>query len=264
MKKIMGFLSLVLVLAVANASVLDTSDMLLMAYYQDRCLDGGIEDLSKVAEEYDIITESTPQYLEGQIKIIQNTSSQEYTMVNVRTRTDGWVVAWLPSSTEHILGDIPKWDTITNSAVSTTTVENAIDRIITRAGHKSCTVEASPYTYSKSDVAYYSGFYPSATGLIVTGSYDYNNRGTEWFVTKHDVTTYNSALCYSGYLHPSYKSSYVQWNKTTDPNVNVATNVTQILCTNTTTSMENNQKYRVHAYVSYYGYIKTAFISFYS
>ncbi len=270
MKKIMGFLSLVLVLAVANASVLDTSDMLLMAYYQDRCLDGGIEDLSTVAEEYDTITESTPQYIEGKIKITQNTSSLEYTTVHVRTRTDGWIVAWLPSTTEHILGDIPKWDTKTNSAVSTTTIENAINRIISRVGHTSCTVEASPYTYSGSHVTYYSGIYPSATNLVITGSYDYSagkyaGVATTWYVTKHGVTTYNSALCYTGWLG-SGSNNRVEWNETFDPSyTTVASNVTQILCTNTTSSMIADQKYRAYTYgYSYrtYGtWIKAALIS---
>ena len=244
-------------LSFASAAPITTDDKLFMAYYLDPAIGAGTLDLDIAQQEYysGHGYTRTDQYVEGILEVNQATSVAYHTDVYVRTRTDGWIVAWIPQTTPKGIADIYKWDTTTNSNITTTTLENAISRIMTKMGHASY--------YSSVQVKYYSGTYPLATNLFIVGSRDYSNSSTTWYMTKHGITAYSADACYAGY-RTNY-TSYFRFNKVSDPTYTIATNPTTLGCYNIMPTLVEDEKYKGYTYSqNSYARIKGAFISFYS
>lgn len=155
-------------------SQIDTSNIYLMGYYRT----GSMNVLSTVIQEFDVVTTSTEQYVEGTLTMWHNyypgryTGTPEFevrngvvtdipfaTNVTVRVKSDGWIVAWLTN--EHDPSDIVFWNRIRSNYYrpSDTTLGQAIWRITDRLG----------VDYDKNNVNYYSYKYPDADRLLIGG-----------------------------------------------------------------------------------------------
>ena len=193
---------------------IETSNILVMGYYNN----GTEIDLSQAIQEFDYVTESTGQYVEGKLTMwcdhpegrnpgnIQvyerrddaDTDFLFATNITVRVKSDGWIVAWLTN--EQNISDIVFWnDTDANSNPSDTTIGKAIWRITDRVG----------IDYNKDEVDYYSYKYPAADKLLVGGRMVYDNQGeTYYFLMPSATTLYMANLTWTAYLYDSYAYRY--------------------------------------------------------
>ena len=173
----------------AAGDQIDTSDILVMGYYTN----GTEIDLSQAIQEFDYVTESTGQYVEGEltmwydsyygtnpgnIRVYERKDGADTdilfaTNVTVRVTSDGWIVAWLTN--DQNISDIVFWS-YANSATnpSDTTIGKAIWRITNRVG----------IDYNKDEVDYYSYKYPAADRLLVGG------RMVRVFKMRHITSSY--------------------------------------------------------------------------
>lgn len=229
------FLAGILLTGTAEAgNVIDTSDVNVMAYYNV----GSEIDLSQAIQEFDFITESTGQYVEGKLRIwyddpdgrnpgnIQDFERRDNadtdilfaSNVSIRVKSDGWIVAWL--NNDQNLSDIVFWnDTNTGTLPSDTTLGQAIWRITDRVGTN----------YNKTEVKYYSYKYPLADRLLIGGRVTTNGGETYNFIMPSATTVYDAYLHWTIYLldndgnHNDYVFGKVKMNttdlyyKTTNP-----------------------------------------------
>ena len=197
----------------AAGDQIDTSNILVMGYYTN----GTEIDLSQAMQEFDYVTESTGQYVEGKLQMwcdhpngINPGNIQVYerrdnadtdilfaTNVTVRVKSDGWIVAWLTN--DQNISDIVFWsDANTNSNPSDTTIGKAIWRITNRVG----------IDYEKDGVSYYSYKYPAADRLLVGGRMVTDNQGeTYHFLIPSATTVYMANLTWTEYLYDRVISS---------------------------------------------------------
>ena len=206
---------LVLAGSAAAGDQIDTSNILVLGYYS-----GGTEiDLSQAIQEFDRVTETTGQYVEGIVTIwFDNPEGrnpgdiQEYerrddvdtnipfaTDISVRVKSDGWIVAWLTNYQD--ISDIVFWnDANANSNPSDTTIGKAIWRITDRVG----------VNYYKDGVKYYSYKYPAADKLLIGGRMTYSKQSeTYYFLIPSATTVYKANHICTAHLHDlrSYYSS---------------------------------------------------------
>lgn len=190
----------------AAGNQIDTDDIYIMAYY-----DVLYEiDLSSAIKEFDYVSESTGQYVEGTVTIWHNYrdgrdtgSSLDMeikdgtvsdipfsTDVTVRVKSDGWIVAWLTN--EQDLSDMVFWNDVDdpNKRPSDTTLGQAIWRIADRVGAG----------YDKSNVEYYSYEYPDADRLLIGGSLRLNGY-TYYFLVPSPIILYEANLLWTAYLN---------------------------------------------------------------
>jgi len=195
-----------------NASAsdqIDTSNILLIGYY-DNILQ---IDLSQAIQEFDHVTETTGQYVEGIITIWHDSSDgintggiREYenidgtetdillaTNVTVRVKSDGWVVGWLTN--DQNANDFVFWRDVNSLYIpSDTTIGQAIHRITTRIGR----------SYDKSQVNYYSYKYPAADRLLIKGRVCSVSSETYYLLIPSTVTVYITDLTSSIYGYSNY------------------------------------------------------------
>ncbi|KAF5416402.1 MAG: hypothetical protein C5S48_03135 [Candidatus Methanogaster sp.] len=108
----------------AAGDQIDTSNILVMGYYTN----GTEIDLSQAIQEFDYVTESTGQYVEGKLQMWCDHpegrnpgNTQDYerrddvdteilfaSNVTVRVKSDGWIVAWLTN--DQNISDIVFWN----------------------------------------------------------------------------------------------------------------------------------------------------------
>lgn len=230
---ILGLALLTAFLLAGNAeagNTIDTSNINVMAYYNP----GTSIDLSKAIQEFDFVTESTGQYVEGKLRIwydnpesrnpgnIQDferrdgadTSILFASNVSVRVRSDGWIVAWLTN--DQNLTDIVFWDEAKSANLpSNTTLGKAIWRITDRVGAN----------YNKSEVKYYSYKYPAADRLLIGGRVTTAGGETYSFLMPSTNTVYDAKflwianlivpICYDGcygYVKVKINTTYI-YNK---------------------------------------------------
>ncbi|MCD4651427.1 MAG: hypothetical protein K8S56_06540 [Candidatus Cloacimonetes bacterium] len=198
----------------AAGDQIDTSNILVMGYY-----DTGTEiDLSQAIQEFDYVTESTGQYVEGKLQMwcdhpdgrkvgyIQDYERRDDTYtdilfasnVSVRVKSDGWIVAWLTN--DQNIGDIVLWnDANSGSNPSDTTIGKAIWRITDRVG----------IDYDKNGVNYYSYKYPAADRLLIGGRMVTGDQGETYrFLIPSAPTLYAANHTWTAYLYdPSATSS---------------------------------------------------------
>lgn len=188
-----------------------------MAYYNV----GSEIDLSQAIQEFDFITESTGQYIEGKLRIwydhpegrnpgnIQDYERRDNadtdilfaTDVTVRVKSDGWIVTWL--NNEQNLSDIVFWnDANTATLPSDTTLGQAIWRITNRVGAN----------YTKSNVKYYSYKYPAADRLQIGGRVTTNGGETYSFLMPSITTVYDAHLHWTVYLYDAGNIYQNDWN----------------------------------------------------
>jgi len=212
MKKILLLCYLILVVAFAESasagSQIDTSNIYIMAYYKA----APEIVLSTAIQEFDKVTESTGQYVEGEIEIWHNshpdgrnkgdaldmeirdntvTNIQFTTTVKVRVRSDGWIVAWLANDQNP--NDMIFWDYVKSDAYSPpdTTLGKAIWRITDQLN----------INYNKNDVKYYSYKYPNADRLKIGGSKIHDLYGTYYFLIPSTITLYEANILWTSYMH---------------------------------------------------------------
>ena len=197
----------------AAGDQIDTSDILVMGYYTN----GTEIDLSQAIQEFDYVTESTGQYVEGKLQMwcdnpngINPGNIQVYerkdgadtdilfaTNVTVRVTSDGWIVAWLTN--DQNISDIVFWSDA-NSATnpSDTTIGKAIWRITNRVG----------IDYNKDEVDYYSYKYPAADRLLVGGRMVRGVQDETYHILIPSATTlYMANLTWTAYLYNYYSGS---------------------------------------------------------
>jgi hypothetical protein len=202
--------ALMLAGAGAAGDQIDTSDILVMGYY-----DTGTEiDLSQAIQEFDYVTESTGQYVEGKLQMwcdhpegrnpgnIQDYERRDNagtdilfaSNVSVRVKSDGWIVAWLTN--DQNISDIVFWnDTNADSNPSDTTIGKAIWRITDWSG----------MDYDKDEVNYYSYKYPAADRLLVGGRMVTDNQGETYHFLIPSATTLCAANhTWTAYLYDTY------------------------------------------------------------
>jgi len=207
---------LVLAGSAAAGDQIDTSNILVLGYYS-----GGTEiDLSQAIQEFDRVTETTGQYVEGIVTIwFDNPEGrnpgdiQEYerrddvdtnipfaTDISVRVKSDGWIVAWLTNYQD--ISDIVFWnDANADSNPSDTTIGKAIWRITDRVG----------VNYYKDGVKYYSYKYPAADKLLIGGRMIYSQSETYYFLIPSATTVYKANFVCTVYLYDEsskYSSHY--------------------------------------------------------
>lgn len=210
---IFGLVALTIMLIAGNAeaaSTIDTSNIFLMAYYNSSTN----IDLSQAIQEFDFVTESTGQYVEGKVRIwydnpdgrnpgnIQDFELRDgvdtniffATNVTVRVRSDGWIVAWLTN--DQSLNDIVSWDDANSEALpSNTTLSMAIWRITDKIGAN----------YNQSEIKYYSYKYPSADRLLIggrvtsTAPYHIQDGSTYYFMIPSTNTVYDAKIIWTSY-----------------------------------------------------------------
>ncbi len=194
-------------------STIDTTNITLMAYYNP----GTNITLSEAIKEFDFVTESTGQYVEGKLRMwydstngnnpgnIRNferrndidTNILFASNVSLRVRSDGWIVTWLTN--EQNLSDVVFWnDANTQTLPSETTLGKAIWRVTNRVGAN----------YDKSQVKYYSYKYPAADSLLIGGRNTYNTFGTYKFIIPSTNTVYDAKLLWTSYLYDIYPDNY--------------------------------------------------------
>lgn len=208
MKKVIIISVIVFLLLAGSAeagTAIDTSDVYLMAYYNP----GTEIDLSTAIEEFDYLTESTGQYVEGKLVIwyddpqgrnpgnIQNferrsnvdTNILLASNVTVRVRSDGWIAAWLTNDQD--LKDIVFWDDAnTANLPSSTTLGKAIWRITDRVGAN----------YNNSEVKYYSFKYPDADRLLIGGRVTSDGIETYNLLMPSQTTVYDASHMFTVFL----------------------------------------------------------------
>ena len=199
----------------AAGDQIDTSNILVMGYYYTN---GTEIDLSQAIQEFDYVTESTGQYVEGKLQMwcdcpngINPGDIQVYerrddadtdilfaTNITVRVKSDGWIVAWLTN--DQNISDIVFWnDANTNSNPSDTTIGKAIWRITDRVG----------IDYDKDEVNYYSYKYPAADRLLIGGRMVTGNSDeTYHFLIPSATTVYMANLTWTAYLYDTSISYY--------------------------------------------------------
>ncbi|MEA3343537.1 MAG: hypothetical protein U9Q92_05190 [archaeon] len=180
MKRIvlLGCILAVFVLAgsVEAGNQIDTDDIYIMAYYKT----SSVIYLSRAIQEFDYVSESTEQYVEGTVTIWHNyrngrhtgeTSDFDFeiidgkvtdipfaTDVTVRVKSDGWIVAWLTD--EQNMSDMVFWNRVDQYLYPPdTTLGQAIWRITNWVGA----------SYDQNSVGYYSYEYPDADRLLIGG-----------------------------------------------------------------------------------------------
>lgn len=205
---LLGLAFLVALLITGNASAgntIDTSNIFLMAYYNP----GTNIDLSTAIQEFDFVTESTGQYVEGKLRIwyddpdgrnpgniqdFERRDNADTTIlfasnVTVRVRSDGWIVAWLTN--EQNLSDIVFFnDANTGDLPSNTTLGKAIWRITNRTGTN----------YNKDDLNYYSYKYPAADKLLIGGRVTTTGGETYSFLMPSTITVYDAKILWTAYM----------------------------------------------------------------
>ena len=196
----------------AAGDQIDTSNILVMGYYTN----GTEIDLSQAIQEFDYVTESTGQYVEGKLQMwcdhpdgINPGNIQVYerrddadtdilfaTNVTVRVKSNGWIVAWLTN--DQNISDIVFWNDA-NSATnpSDTAIGKAIWRITDRVG----------IDYNRDEVNYYSYKYPAADRLLIGGRVVCGGGETYRFFIPSATTLYMANLTWTAYLsHYAYGS----------------------------------------------------------
>ncbi len=184
-------------------SQIDTSNIYIMAYYKA----SPEISLSTAIQEFDKVTESTGQYVEGELEIWHNymngrsTGIPDYeirngnitnisfsTNVTVRVKSDGWIVAWLTNDQNS--SDMIFWNDIDdpNKKPTDTTLGQAIWRITNRIGA----------TYDKNSIKYYSYRYPEANRLIIGGK---KSSSTYYFLIPSTIPVYEINMLWSVYLN---------------------------------------------------------------
>ena len=193
----------------AAGNQIGTSNILVMGYYNN----GTEINLSQAIQEFDYVTETTGQYVEGKltmwcdhtegrnpgnIQVYERRDDADTTIlfatnVTVRVKSDGWIVAWLTN--DQNISDIVFWnDANANSNPSDTTIGKAIWRITDRVG----------IDYNKDGVNYYSYKYPAADKLLVGGRMVYDSQGeTYYFLMPSATTLYMANHTWTAYLYDS-------------------------------------------------------------
>lgn len=202
---------------------IDTSNILIMAYYNS----GTDIDLSLAIQEFDVVTESTGQYVQGIVRImyddpdgrnpgniqtfeLRNGYTTTYpfsTDITIRVKSDGWIVAWLTNE-QNLGDDLVFWNDVnTISLPSETTLSKAIWRIADRSG----------LYYNKNDVNYYCYKFPDANKLLIGGRlhdgghYIYDGESYS-FLMPSSTTVYDAYLSYAVWLEDSYSKGLVKLN----------------------------------------------------
>ena len=203
--------------AIADDEI-DTSNIFIIGYYNSE----SDIDLSQAMQEFDHITETTDQYIEGILTIWHDNSGginpgniHEYeykngaktdtllaTTINVRVKSDGWIVAWLTNDQD--INDLVFWnDAKSNTGLTDTTIGKAIWRISNRIG----------INYDKKLVNYYSYKYPAADRLLIGGRTVYNSHEeTYFFLMPSPTTVYEANILSTLYLIDMYNSGQAAGN----------------------------------------------------
>ncbi|KAF5423715.1 MAG: hypothetical protein C5S45_00535 [Candidatus Methanocomedens sp.] len=185
---------------------INTSNIFIIGYYNSE----SDIDLSQAIQEFDHITETTDQYIEGILTIWHDNSGginpgniyeYEYkngaktdtllaTTINVRVKSDGWIVAWLTNDQD--IHDLVFWnDAKSNTGLTDTTIGTAIRRISNRIG----------INYDKKLVNYYSYKYPAADRLLIGGrTVHYCDKETYFFLIPSAATVYKANFLSTLYL----------------------------------------------------------------
>lgn len=187
---------------------IDTDEIYMMAYY-----DVLYEiDISSAIQEFDYVSESTEQYVEGTVTIWHNYHQGRYTGnpefevrdgevtnipfstdVTVRVKSDGWIVAWLTD--DQNMNDMVFWNDVEyyNKHPLDTTLGQAIWRITDRVGA----------SYDKNNVGYYSYEYPDADRLLIGGRTLSGGRHSSciyYFLIPSVITIYEADILWASYL----------------------------------------------------------------
>lgn len=189
------------------ASQIDTSNIYMMAYYKA----APEISLSTAIQEFDKVTESTGQYVEGELEMWHNnypdgrdrgdaldmeirdgvvTNIPFTTTVKVRVKSDGWIVAWLTNDQNP--NDMVFWNNVKADTYSPsdTTLGKAIWRITDKLNTN----------YNKSEVKYYSYKYPNADRLQIGGSKIHDLYGTYYFLVPPTITLYEANMLWTSYM----------------------------------------------------------------
>ena len=205
MKQIILLGSAVLAILILTGSAtadneINTSNIFIMGYYNSE----SDIDLSRAIQEFDHITETTDQYIEGILTIWHDNSEginpgniyeYEYkngaktdtllaTTINVRVKSDGWIVAWLTNDQD--INDLVFWnDAESDMDLTDTTIGKAIWRMSNRIG----------INYDNKLVNYYSYKYPAADRLLIGGrTAQYCDKETYFFLIPSATTLYKANL----------------------------------------------------------------------
>jgi hypothetical protein len=197
---------------------IDTSNIFIIGYYNSE----SDIDLSQAIQEFDHITETTDQYVEGMLTIWHDNSEginpgniyeYEYkdgaktdtllaTTINVRVKSDGWIVAWLTNDQD--INDLVFWnDAKSDTDLTDTTIGKAIWRISNRIG----------INYDNKLVNYYSYKYPAADRLLIGGrTVHYFDEETYFFLMPSAATLYKANLLSTLYLEDRSNSYHMVGN----------------------------------------------------
>ena len=220
MKQIILLGSAVLAIIILTGSAIaddeiNTSNIFIIGYYNSE----SDIDLSQAMQEFDHITETTDQYIEGILTIWHDNSDginpgniyeYEYkngaktdtllaSTINVRVKSDGWIVAWLTNDQD--INDLVFWnDAKSDTDLTDTTIGKAIWRISNRIG----------INYDNKLVNYYSYKYPAADRLLIGGRTVYcRDKETYFFLIPSATTLYKANLLSTLYLVDSTSSGSV-------------------------------------------------------
>ena len=204
----------------AAGDQIDTSNILVMGYYNS----GTVINLSQAIQEFDFVTESTGQYVEGKLRVCyddpdgRNSGNiQDFecrngattpilfaTDVTVRVKSDGWIVAWLTND-QNLGTDLVFWgDANSNSLPSVTTLSKAIWRITDRSG----------LYYNKNEVKYYCYKYPTADRLLIGGRVTDKSGEAYSFLIPSATTVYEAYLSWSVWLADKYAKGKIKIDTT--------------------------------------------------
>ena len=246
---------------------IDTSDALLLAYYQDPAGNIDLYNATNAAKWYfqaDKIDAETPQYIDAWINYSQGTPANANVPIHLRVRGDGWVIAWInEAEAPHGIGDVMYWYANSSSNPSELMPAKAIQWMMSQIGH----------TYNAGDVKYYSYKYPTATKLVLFGdrlSYSSSDLDSTFEFQKQGINDLSLDLCWAiGNGRYGYTNN-VQFKKFDDGAYTmVAQNVDTVGCqdlknatNNTYFNVIEGTRYQVYSWVERYSYFKTAVLSF--
>lgn len=161
---------------------------------------GSAIDLSKVEPLFRTIEKQTDEYIVGSMtpdSYSEFPELGEQISVHVYVHRDGWIVAYLLQSQDTSL--IVDWVAYNTNQLSSTTLKNTVQRILTVPG------------LSSSEILYYDFRYPDATNLMLIA--DVERRFETWdsFTVKIPAgfTVYESSWSHAGY---DIKSSQCKFN----------------------------------------------------
>ncbi|MCK4884357.1 MAG: hypothetical protein KAS30_05775 [Candidatus Diapherotrites archaeon] len=246
---------------------IDTSDVLLLAYYYDPA--GQIDlynETNAVKWQFQAsnIEAETPQYIDAWINYSQGTRVDPNVKIHLRIRGDGWVIAWInEAEAPHGIADAIYWYANSNSNPTELMPAKGIQWMMAQIGH----------TYTASNVKYYSYKYPTATKLVLFGDrlYTSSANSSTFEFQKQGINDLSLYLCWSNHYHTSYGLAHnVQFKKFDDGAYTmVAQNTATVGCQDLKTATNNpyfnvieGTRYQVYNWVERYSTFKTAVLSF--